>query len=125
MQVACIKLVKMQNAVSQLMILPQPAKLSYKLGKIMAKIHSVLVMVEKQRIELVKKYGDLTPDKKNYNVPADKMEKFNVEFDRYINSLEPVEIDVIPFELLEGLRVSAADMMMLEDIIDAPKEEEK
>ena len=98
------------------------AKLAYRLNKISKKVNTELNELEKQRIVLVKKYADeQTEEQKKKNIPARvilRLEEFIHEFDELLDSPEEIEVQKIPFVLIESIKLSANDLETLEDFIE-------
>ena len=98
-------------------------KLMYRLNKITKKVIREMEEQEELRVKLIKKYGFIN-DKNQYEVAKDKVEEFTKEWVSILNDEIELDIQKIPYELLEksNIKVSAAEMCYLELFIDEPKE---
>ncbi len=109
------------EALQKVLGTPLDVKLAYRIRKISGKIMNELTNVEKERIILIKKYGEKEEKTKSYVVSKDKTDAFASEFDKLLD----VEVDIggekIPFECLEGIKLSGFEMAVLEDLIEEPK----
>jgi len=118
------QLYDMRGAISRMMASPQPTKLSYRLGKVLRKIHSVLAQSEIKRQELIRKHGTVAADGTSYQVQADRMPIFEDAMDKYLKDPDgKVEIEKIPYDLIANLNLTAGEMMVMDEIIESPKED--
>lgn len=122
MKVVIKNLHAMQQTVAKLSNMEQNAKLSYRLARILSKIHSALNDFEDKRRDLVDQYGVLDEKTNRKQVPPDKMKDFEKDFEKLIEDPTELEIQQIPFDLIAGMNVSAHDLIVLEDLVEGPKE---
>lgn len=94
--VALIESFHALNQLGQKKLPPHPT--AYRVGKAMSKVGSAAKEIERKRQALVKKYGSLTADGKNIEVPADKMPEFEAEVQSLMDSGVVVEVDCIEIE---------------------------
>jgi hypothetical protein len=120
-----------REILSKLLTNPIEAKLAYRLNKITNKILSELKTIEKDRIELVEKYVVQDPDttvdgkeiKGQRRIPEDKISDFMTEFDAYLENECNLEIEKIPYDILNTLKVTPVEMSILANFIEEPLEE--
>lgn len=110
------------GSLQKLLTIDLEFKLAYRLRKIAKKIIGEMQDLEEIRIELVKKYS-VKDDKGNYNVPPERMEEFNKKYALMLNEEINIEIQRIPYELLEksGVKFSAIDIKNIEPFMEEPK----
>ncbi|MHA1469099.1 MAG: hypothetical protein ACTSSP_00910 [Candidatus Asgardarchaeia archaeon] len=101
---------------SKLITLELPVKTSYRLSRLMSACSKELVMIEKSRTDLVKKYG-VGNDKDGYKVKDEEEEKFRAEYSQFL--MEEVEIDFEPIPIgdLDGFNISPIELSRLDKII--------
>lgn len=99
-----------------------PIGVSYRLSKFLTKVSSELVAVEKERVKLIQRFGNMDPDRQKIEVPPDKITDFRQAFDALL--MEEVDIDVTPMETKElgDIVISPQDLMFLEKIISVSQE---
>jgi hypothetical protein len=117
-----------EQSISQIVSAKVDFKLAYRINKIMSKLIVQMEEIEKMRIEIIEKYaapekdkdGNLTGRKQ---VPPEKHQAFNKEFIDYLQQPSDIEIEQIPYEMLEtsGIKVSSTDILALEKFIAEPK----
>ena len=79
-----------------------PAKLSYRLSRLDAKLSGFVKSFDKTRNELVKKYGTEDKEKKTTTVNAENMPKFQEELLEILSTPEEVDFDPIKIDMFEG-----------------------
>ena len=99
-------------------------KLSYRVSKIIGQVTPFNEKIDEQGNLLVRKHGTLDEKAGRYNVAPDKMEEFTKEFVTFLDEDVEININPIPFELLEktGIKLSPEDMINLDPFIVAPTE---
>lgn len=110
---------------------PINAKLAYRINKISNKLMSELKTIENDRIKLVNEFAvqeeDTVVDGKEIKgerrIPEEKISEFMIKFNNYLDGDSQVEIEKIPFEILDELKVTPAEMSVLESFIEEPIEE--
>ena len=108
-----------EKALLKVITAPLKAKVAYRISKIAKKFLSEVKDIEAQRIKLVDKYGEKT--KTGTTVPADKMKVFSDELAELLKEEVNLDIQQIPFDLLEAVPLTAMDFVLLEKIIQAPE----
>lgn len=98
------------------------ASLSFKVMRLSNAIDAEMQNYEKERIRLVKKYGDESEDG-NISVKEENMEIFSKEFGELVESkVELNNVDKIDI-LSTDIKLSAADLAMIKDFIITGEEE--
>lgn len=98
------------------------ASLSFKVMRLSNAIDAEMQNYEKERIRLVKKYGDESEDG-NISVKEENMEIFSKEFGELVESkVELNNVDKIDI-LSTDIKLSAADLAMIKDFIITDEEE--
>ena len=95
-----------------------PIGISYRLARLLKSCLDEIFLLEKSRLELVKKYGEPSPNKEEQLVVKEENEgKFKAEIEMLLE--ETVDIQIKPFsvEELGDINISAVDMMGLLPII--------
>ena len=116
------KLFGMQAALNTLVGMPLEAKTSYRVSRMLKKIISELKDLDAERIKLVNKYGE-KDDKGNTQVKPENIEKFNKDWAALLEMETELDSPKIPFSMIETLKISARDMLALEDIIEGPSDD--
>ncbi len=122
MEIKLIQIKEGQPALNKILRHPMDVKVSYRIRKIAAQLQTEMKNIEKKRGDLVRKHGN--PDDKGYNVPKDKMEVYNKEFDEYLESVVQTTIKKIPFVCIKEIKISPAEMVLLEPFLEEPSEKE-
>lgn len=108
---------------------PIDVKLAYRINKIAKKFAEELKLIEEARVKLVnEKYGEKQKDKDGKEleskiVPQKNMEAFIKEWESFLDTETDLPVQKIPFECLEGIKISAIEMSTLVNFIEEPKEE--
>jgi type IV secretory pathway TrbF-like protein len=107
---------KAQQPLQKIMNADLPIKIAFRLSRMAKAVNDVFTDIETQRVKLVEKYGTSTD--KGVTVNPENVTKFQEEFGTFIAE-ESVELKVEPIklELLEGLQLTALDMLALEPFI--------
>jgi len=79
-----------------------PAKLSYRLSRLEAKLSGFVKSFDKARNELIKKYGTEDAEKKTTSVGADNLPKFQEELLGLLGTVEDVDFEPIKIDMFEG-----------------------
>ena len=82
-------------------------KLAYRIQKVMDKVASEMKRIDEFRNSLYKKYGE--KDEKNPNmvtIPPAKEETFMKEMDEFLKDDTDLNIQQVPFELLDQSKIS-------------------
>lgn len=102
--------VMMQENMNFILDLQLPAKTSYKVGSFVNAIKIKYTEFDVKRQELVRKYGQLDPDKAEIKVSVENMEKFSVELRGILSQETEIDIDLISLEDVGDMKVSAKNM---------------
>jgi len=95
-------------------------KLSYRLKKISDKLRSAFNQLDKERIELVKKYGVEDKVKKSISVSPERMPDFKKEWDKKLDALITIDFEPIPMDLLvsANLKINLIELTSIEKFIE-------
>ena len=97
----------------------QPFKLAYRLRKIAKVVDKEVQEIEEVRLEKVKKYGKARADGQ-LEVTGENLETFHKEMKEINETQTTLDVQPIPLELLEGVRLSPLEVMRLEKFIEEP-----
>ena len=111
---------EVRPAILRILQSPMDAKLAYRLSKIANKIDNQYKAIEKQRRELVNKYGERKEDA--IRVPDNKMKEFEAELNSFLEKEFDLDIQLIPWEVVEqaGIKLAPMDIAVLEKFIGVP-----
>jgi hypothetical protein len=101
---------------------PMDVKLAYRMQKIAGQLETEILSIEKARIELVKKHGQLDEKTGNYSVPPNKMDALQKDYDGLMDVKVETNIQKIPFVCLEGLKLSPLEINSISVFLEAPEE---
>lgn len=107
-----------ETALSKLLTMQLPIKLSFRLSKILKPINDELARVEEFRVAKIMELGVPNEDNSSVTIPTEKLEQFKQEIGELYSEeitlpFEPVQIDDLP----ENLTLSAVEIAALEKII--------
>lgn len=119
MEITIGELREAQGALVKILITEQPFKLAYRLKKIVGKLEVELKEIEAVRVKMVEKYGKVQSDG-GLKVTDENLETFNKEMKEINETQTSLDIQPIPLELLEGVRLSPLEVMRLEKFIEEP-----
>lgn len=105
-----------QPAMQKLLNTETNFKLAYRLNRLTKKLMSEYENIENARIDLIKKFGEKTPEG-NLRVLPEKNEEFASAFNELIKTEITLEIDLIPQELMTDIKLSAVDLVNIEKFI--------
>lgn len=110
MKVKLIEVYGSVSALNKLMEEPLPAKISFKLMKLLSLLNNEVKMIEEQRLKLIKQYST-----DGIGVADENKEVFVKEFTDFLNdeldlNWEPISID----SLGENLKLSVADLTKIQ-----------
>lgn len=108
-----------QGALVKILTTEQPFKLAYRLKKIARILEAELKEMEEVRIEKVKKYGKVLP-RGGFQVTEGNSEIFNKEMKEINDTKINLDIQPIPLDLLEGIKLSPQEVVQLEKFIEEP-----
>jgi hypothetical protein len=108
-----------QQALQKLVSQDLDLKASYWIGKQVKKLNCEFEAINEQRNKLVIKYGEKQKDG-NYKVKDNY--KFQKEFNKFLETEMEVELELIRFDYLKDAKLSPADFISLDFLIQAPKE---
>ena len=107
---------------------PMEIKLSYRLSKISRKVESELKEINEQRLKLIDKYADEQKPEDVGKKPkqvSKRMEEFVSEFTAFLDTETDIDIQPIPFSLLQNIKLSANDLIAIEKFIEEDKDGKK
>lgn len=88
--------------------MPVQQKTAYRLAKIMNRLRSIKISIEKEKVELYQIHGSETPGKKGeFKIPDDKMEEFNKSFFEFMERTVEVEYQPIACNMFQNLPAAA------------------
>lgn len=102
----------------------QKFKLAYRIKRIFDKLQSAFADVDKERINLIKKYGVEDKEKSAWNVKPENIELFQKELKVLLSSPVILDIEFIPMDLLvnSGIDISLMELAAIDQFVDKPKE---
>ena len=118
------RLLEADSAFSKLLGTLIDFKLAYRIRKIAGKIMAEFKSVEEARQELIKKYSEEQKDGSK-KVPDDKKEAFKKDFDAILDIETELDVVKIPYECVDGIKISAYELSLIEEFIDEPKVHEE
>jgi len=128
MKITLQELSEAQAALGRVLSSPIDVKLAYRARKIVSKIVEELKHIETSRMDLIKKYGSKVkgPDGKEteqLQVPQEKISLFTKEYSEMLKLEVDLGVQKIPYECLEGVKVTMLDIAALEKFIEEPQPE--
>ena len=108
------ELKSIEESLKKLLILTLPIKISYKLSKVLAKISKELALLEEQRMNLVRKYGEENPETKEIRVQPDQMPAFINEFNELLQETVKFDFEPVSIDSVGDIEFSPLDMANLE-----------
>lgn len=109
MKVKLIDIYSSVNSLSKLMEQPLPAKVSFKLMKLLNAVNEEVKLIEEQRMKLVKKYAS-----DGNTVGDDKREEFLKEFSDFLNDEVEMSWEPISIDSLGDLQLSVAELTRIQ-----------
>lgn len=109
------ELKSIEESLKKLIELPLPIKISYSLSKVLNNISKELILLEEQRMNLVRKYGETNQETKEIKVSNENLDLFVKEFNELLQ--EELELMIKPINinsLGDDLKLSPVDMARLE-----------
>jgi len=94
-------------------------KVAYRLGSLLKKISEEMVLLEENRVKLVKKYGEADAETQQLSVPQEKAQDFYTEFNELLQVEVDIDFEPIPLQAFGDISLSAADVMRLDGKIIA------
>ena len=79
--------------------------------------------IEKARMEIVEKYGNLNENGRSYNIPEDKIEQANQDISDLFSLEQEVKVHTFPLEWLDGIELDAKQVNAFSFMIDDEEEE--
>ena len=110
-------LYNMQASLNRVVAIELEPKVSYRISKILKKVVAELKDAEDERQKLFKQFA-LPDDEGKKRVPEDKIEAFTAAWQVILDEEVELGIQKCPISLLEGIKLTAREMMDLEPIID-------
>ena len=106
----------MVSSLSAILNLPLPIKDAYRLGIAAKQIQEKVVIYERTRQNLIKKYGETfeTPQKETVmRVKAENVESFTKELEPLLEETFEINMDPIPIDTVGDSKLNAIDMLNL------------
>jgi len=126
MKVTLSKIVNSALGLRKLVNEPLPAKISYRIKRIMDAVTSESVRVEKVRVELITKYADEQTDEekaKNESIRVTKkLKEFQAEFGPLLDEEVELNCERLPFKDIENIKLTVQDLVTLETWFEVPEE---
>lgn len=123
MKITGRRLMEADNALTKVLGTAIDFKLAYRIRKIAGKIMVEYKEIEKARQELFKKYGEKN-EKGGLTVPPKNEEAFRKDFDAILAIEINIDAQKIPFDCLEGIKISPYELAVIEEFIEPEKEKE-
>ena len=121
MKLALKELFSMEQSVSRVMSKELPYKLSYRLGKIVAKLQTEFRHINKTKEDIIKKYGTKDDKSGRYTVSKDNFEAFSDEFEKFLEEIIEFDCEKIPQDCCETLSISPNDVALMLPILEEVK----
>ena len=129
MKVALAQIVNSSSGLKKLVNEPLPAKVAYRIKRIMDAVTSETVRVEKIRVELIQKYADeQTEEEKAANKPvrvSKNLKGFQEEFGPLLDEEIELNCATLPFKDIENVKLSVQDLVSLEPWFEIPEDLKK
>ncbi len=114
-----LKLAEIQGAkqaFQKIMNADLPVRVAFRLSRMAKLIDEVYTQIEAQRMKLVEKYGAASD--MGVTVKPENIQVFQAEFNELLaKEAVNLEIEPIKLDLLEGLKLTALEMLALEKFI--------
>ena len=108
------------SSLSKLITQDLPVKSSYWINKQVQKLQKEMDEIEIQRKKLIEKYGEKQKDGTLQVIK--KIKELTDEFNKFLETETEIDIQTIKFEYLEDAKMSPADFINLDWLIEPPKE---
>jgi homogentisate 1,2-dioxygenase len=108
---------KMGPALDRLAKKELPVSISYRVAKFLKKVSDELFVVEKERIKLIQRFGQMHGEEKKVIVPPDKMDTFQKEFNALLDEEVEIEVSSMDAKDFGSISISPQDIVLLERII--------
>ncbi|KKM93853.1 hypothetical protein LCGC14_1204190 [marine sediment metagenome] len=125
-KIKCGQVYNVLPALRRLAEEPLDVKSAYWLSKLFRKVTTEYDDINKQRTELLEKFAikQTDDDKKNgqYRFKPEDQEKINKVIEELMDIEISLDVPKIAWVALENVKVSARDMLLLEDFVDGAPE---
>lgn len=126
MKVTLAKIVNSAAGLRKLVNEPLPAKISYRIKRIMDAVTSESARVEAVRVDLITKYADeQTPEQKEKGDPirvTQKIKEFQEEFGPVLDEEIELNCEPLPFSDIENVKLTVQDLVTLETWFEIPEQ---
>lgn len=126
MKVTLAKIVNSAAGLRKLVNEPLPAKIAYRIKRIMDAVTSESARVEKVRVELITKYADeQTDEQKEKGEPirvTKKLKEFQEEFGPLLDEEVELNCETLPFTDIEDVKLTVQDLASLETWFEIPEQ---
>ncbi len=99
-----------------------PVKVNFYLQKNMTRMIEAGKEIEKARMDIIQKYGTLTEDGQNIEVPADMVETVNKELEDLFALEQEIKVNEIALDAFDGIDLTSAQVAAITFMI---KDEEE
>lgn len=113
-----------RSAVNDMLNSVIPVKLSYQLSKMLKKLDNKIRDIDKMGIEVAKKYGGMDEKTGAVNIPPEKLEEANKEFNDYLETSVDLDVWELKLSVLSaaGIKLTPAQVISMEDFITNDEE---
>lgn len=114
-----MKMIQIVNAIGALRKISDasiPVKYTYALYIMLNKIYKDYEFYTNKRNELLTKYGNIQPDG-HVDIPTENKDALNVELQELLN-IDVEDVRTIKLPLLDGIKLSYNDMMLLNGFVE-------
>jgi len=126
MELTVQEILQMKEVLQKILGVDIPVKTAFRLGKLAVKLQEELQFFQKTRLSLLEKYGTINKEDDTVSIEdEDKRKQFTEDIQQVLS--EQINIDFNPInisDLGEDLKISAAEIIVLERIIKEDIKEE-
>lgn len=121
MKVTLAQIYFSQDSFKNIISIPLPPKISYKLSKLTTQLDEEFKAIEKSRMNLIQKYG--VQDEKNpdiWQVPMDSFSEFDEELQNFLKDETIIESDIIEIKIddMKDNTITTQDFILLKPFIN-------
>ena len=92
-------------------------KIAYRLGSLLKKLNEEMLLLEENRVKLIKKYGIEDEKTKQIQVAPGKTDDFYKEFNELLSLQIEIDFEPIPLKDFGEILISASDILKLDNRI--------
>jgi hypothetical protein len=112
------ELKRAEVSLTKLMTADMPFKTSYRLRKLARKISEELMHIDKERDELIRKYGEKAANGQIVVPKGEKTQEFMSEYNMMLQTEATFDFAPIPLALIEHLSLSPDDLLNIEAFLE-------